>query len=339
MGEERTCVELVEALRHEQRRQWEAGQRVPTETYLQRHPELRADTERAIELIYNEIVLRQRGGESPRLHEYQERFPHLAERLELVFEVHAALEADSAAVGETTVTDTTGPAPPAPTGLPAIPGFEVLREVGRGGMSVVYEARQRGLNRTVALKMLLAGGYAGPEQRARFRTEAQALGRLQHPHIVPVYEVGEHDGRPYLVMEYVAGGNLAGAVGSKEGNQQAAQLVETLARAVHYAHQRGIVHRDLKPANILLVSGGVVRGEWSRGPRAAARGLTTHHAPLTPKITDFGLAKLLEDELASSGAAGPTQSGAVLGTPSYMAPEQAGGQSREIGPAACSGAM
>jgi serine/threonine protein kinase/tetratricopeptide (TPR) repeat protein len=332
MSEEQTSLPLVEALRHEQRRQWDAGDRISAETYLQRHPELRADAEGVLELIYNEVVLRQRSGESPRLEEYQERFPHLAERLGLLFEVHSALEADSAVDGGTTATDTPGPVLVGAGELPVVPGFEILQEVGRGGMSVVYEARQQGLNRTVAVKMLLAGGYASREQRTRFRTEAEALGRLHHPHIVPVHEVGEYAGRPYLVMEYVAGGNLAQVGGRIENQELAAHLVETLARAVHYAHQRGIVHRDLKPANILLQMQNAECRMQNENPRSDSAFCILHSA--LPKITDFGLAKLLEDELGNSLAGGPTQSGAVLGTPSYMAPEQAAGQSREIGPAA-----
>jgi serine/threonine protein kinase len=339
MGEEQTLVQLVESLRREQCRQWEAGERVPVEEYFRQHPELGADAERALELIYNEVVLRQRGGDAPRLDQYQERFPNLATRLELLFEVHCFLEAAAGSAADTPTTSAAGPEPASTGELPAVPGFEVLREVGRGGMSVVYEARQLGLNRKVALKMLLAGGYAGREQRTRFRTEGEALGRLQHPHIVPVHGVGEHDGRLYLVMEYVEGGNLAEAVargqwagGGKDGQQRAARLVETLARAVHYAHQRGIVHRDLKPANILLASGG--REPPESPQRLSSGGLRPPLAGTTPKITDFGLAKLLEREGGNAIAGGPTQSGAVLGTPSYMAPEQAAGQSREIGPAA-----
>src|SRR5262249_38928325 len=143
------------------------------------------------------------------------------------------LEAAADSAADTPTVEATGSAPAGAGELPAVPGLEVVREVGRGGMSVVYEARQLGLNRKVALKMLLAGGYAGREQRTRFRTEGEALGRLQHPHIVRVHEVGEHDGRLYLIMEYVEGGNLAEAIarsqwagGGKDGQQQAARLVE-----------------------------------------------------------------------------------------------------------------
>jgi WD40 repeat protein len=181
-----------------------------------------------------------------------------------------------------------------------VAGYEVLGELGRGAMGVVYQARQIDLKRLVALKMILRGAHAGAEELARFRNEAEAAARLQHPHIVPIYQVGEQDGRPYLVLEHVEGGSLARQLdGKPQPAQASARLVEVLARAMHHAHERGIVHRDLKPANVLLGADG------------------------TPKITDFGLAKLLDGDPGAR-----TQSGAVLGTPSYMAPEQAGASSR-----------
>jgi len=189
--------------------------------------------------------------------------------------------------------------------LPSIPGYTLLGELGRGGMGVVYQAQQVKLKRVVALKMVLGGAVAGPQQLQRFRAEAEAVARLQHPNIVQVYEVGEHDGLPYFSLEYCAGGGLAQRLdGTPMLAREAAALIETLARAMQTAHQAGIVHRDLKPANILFSADG------------------------TPKITDFGLAKKLDD------AAVVTQSGAVMGTPSYMAPEQAMGKNRELGPAA-----
>src|SRR5207244_1918275 len=178
--------------------------------------------------------------------------------------------------------------------------------VGRGGMGIVYEARQIGLRRPVAIKMVLAGDYASPHELARFQTEAQAVGQLQHPNIVQIYEIGEWKGRPYLSMEYVAGGSLAQSLkGTPLAARFSAQLLETLARAMHHAHERGILHRDLTPANVLLTEDGV------------------------PKIADFGLAKLL-----GAGQVIHTQTGAVVGTPSYMAPEQAWGKTKEIGVAA-----
>lgn len=181
-----------------------------------------------------------------------------------------------------------------PRTLPHVPGFEILEELGRGGMGVVYKARQTGLNRVVALKMILAGGHAGPQELTRFRNEAEAVAQLHHENIVQVFESGEHDNIPYLVLEYLSGGNLASATpGQPRPPGEATALVEKLARAVHHAHQRGILHRDLKPGNVLLSDHG------------------------EPKLTDFGLAKRLD------GEHGMTQSGAILGTPSYMAPEQA----------------
>jgi serine/threonine protein kinase len=204
------------------------------------------------------------------------------------------------------------PVPPPPEAasppvarLPSIAGYEILGELGRGGMGVVYMARQLRLKRVVALKMILAGPHAGAEARARFRIEAEAVARLQHPHFVQIYEVGEAEGRAYCALEYVDGGSLATRLaGTPLTSHQAARLIETLALAMQAAHERGIVHRDLKPANVLLTRDG------------------------QPKITDFGLAKQLDT------VQGQTRSGAIMGTPSYMAPEQAGGQSKEVGPAA-----
>jgi serine/threonine-protein kinase len=177
--------------------------------------------------------------------------------------------------------------------------------LGRGGMGVVYQARHLRLNRPVALKMLLAGAYAGPHDLARFLREAETVAGLRHANIVQVHEAGDVDGRPYFTMELVEGGSRAQKLaGTPQPARQAAALVAAVAEAVHAAHLRGIVHRDLKPGNILLTADG------------------------TPKLTDFGVARRLE------GTAGLTQSGAPLGTPSYMAPEQAEGRSREVGPAA-----
>jgi serine/threonine protein kinase len=188
---------------------------------------------------------------------------------------------------------------------PQVPGYEILAELGRGGMGVVYQARQIALKRVVALKMILAGKHASPAELARFRAEAEAVAQFQHPHIVQIHEGGEHHGLPYFSLEFVDGGNLTQKLaGTPLPVRQAAELMEMLARAMHYAHQRGIVHRDLKPANVLLTADG------------------------TPKVTDFGLAKRLV------GDAGQTTSGAILGTPSYMAPEQAAGKTKEVGPPA-----
>jgi eukaryotic-like serine/threonine-protein kinase len=195
---------------------------------------------------------------------------------------------------------------------PTLADYEVLGELGRGGMGVVYKARQKSLKRLVALKMLHVGGGARPEELERFRAEAETVAHLEHPNIVRIHEVGRQGGVPFLCLEFVEGGSLQRRLaGSPVAARPAAQLVETLARAVHFAHERGVVHRDLKPANVLLVG----------APDASPE-------QWVPKVTDFGLAKRIDVE------AGQTPTGAVLGTPSYMAPEQARGWSSVVGPTA-----
>jgi tRNA A-37 threonylcarbamoyl transferase component Bud32 len=188
------------------------------------------------------------------------------------------------------------------TPAPAIDGYEILREAGRGGQGVVYKARQRSRDRLVALKVMRAG--AGTELLARFRAEVESLACLRHPHVVRLYESGEHDGRPFFTMEFVGGGSLGEKIAGKpQPVCWAARVVEALARAVHHAHQRGIIHRDLKPGNVLLTREG------------------------TPKLIDLGLARRL------GRAATPAEDHSIYGTPSYMAPEQVEGNGSEIGPA------
>jgi serine/threonine protein kinase len=266
---------------------WAAGQRPDPGACLAGvpepdHPELLR------ELILLEVFYRRRAGETPQPSEYAARFPVL----------------DPKWIRDALSPPTQGRDMLAPGGPPAVPGYELLEVLGRGGMGVVYRARHVRLDRVVALKMILAAEHAGPEREARFRHEAESAARLQHPNIVQVFEVGEHDGYPYLALEYVAGGNLAERLGGlPQPSREAAELIEALARAVQHAHERGVIHRDLKPANVLLAEDG------------------------TPKVADFGLAKRLDVTAAQ------TQSGELIGTPRYMAPEQALGRAGGIGPA------
>ena len=189
--------------------------------------------------------------------------------------------------------------------LPAFPGYETLNLVDRGGMGVVYKARDRGLGRIVAIKTIAAGRYATSEQVERFRSEAHAVARLQHPNIVTIHAIDQCENQPYIALEFAEGGSLARCLAEKPmAPREAGEMLETLARAVEAAHQAGVVHRDLKPSNILLTADGV------------------------PKVSDFGLAKLLDAD------SGRTISGEPVGTPSYMAPEQAAGQAKRVGPAA-----
>jgi WD40 repeat protein len=229
--------------------------------------------------------------------------------------------------GETVTASVSARAPDNLQELPTVAGYELLEVLGRGGMGVVYKARQQGLHRLVALKMILAGGHASANDLARFRSEAETVACLQHPNIVQIHEIAESEGRPFFSLEFVSGGSLADQLdGTPLPPRQAAEFVGTVAHATHAAHQAGVVHRDLKPANILLARG-------AREPAVSGRSGPHDSSPhswfadAVPKITDFGLAKQLDS------SHGQTQTGAILGTPSYMAPEQASGHSKSIGPA------
>jgi WD40 repeat protein len=294
---------------------WRAGQVPSVEEYLAgvpavgRRPLLK-------ELLGLELVYRRKRGEAPARADFVGRFPDDADLADAAWQ---ETEKTLGAAGSAASTDREA----APAPWPAVPGYEVLSELGRGGMGVVYLARHLRLNRRVALKMIAGGLHADPGQRARFQSEAQALARLQHPNIVQIFEVGDSDGRPFLALEFADGGSLAPRLdGTPFPPREAAQLVETLARAVHAAHQAGIIHRDLKPANILLAFS---RDPQGSGCPALPCGSRLNEA--VPKITDFGLARQVE------GDDRQTQTGVLMGSPRYMAPEQAAGAGDRIGPA------
>jgi hypothetical protein len=263
--------------------------------------------ERAERLHFGEFALREQAGETPTVQEYQWRFPELGDRLRQMFEIHhltesvlgrsepdpgpgrhgpgeahAAQQTQPDAVGQQTESglvrpetepDSVGSADrfashDARPGRPAVPGYRIESELGRGGMGVVYLARQLQLNRPCALKMILAGAHADSVATARFLTEAQAVARLQHPNVVQIHHIGEADGLPFFELEYLEGGSLDQKLdGTPWPPRRAAALVEALARAVAEAHRLGIVHRDLKPGNVLLAFEGTPKIADLRGRR------------------------------------------------------------------------
>ncbi|MBL8797435.1 MAG: protein kinase [Planctomycetia bacterium] len=298
--------ELAALVRADQRRRWNRRDRVRSEQYLAEFPSLNGDENAVLDLICNEIQLSEEAGQSVNAQDFILRFPGYERQITRQLDLRKQLAQSAADSPGETIASSPGVPVAEIVGefeeVPIIAGYEMIRELGRGGMGVVYQAKQTALDRVVALKMIRAGVHAGGEERLRFRIEAEAVARLRHANIVQVYEVGEADGRPYIALEYLDGGSLE----TKLENQplkprDAAQLLAVVARGMHAAHLRGIVHRDLKPANILLAADG------------------------TPKIADFGLAKKLD-------AVRQTQTGVVMGTPSHMSPEQARG-AQEIGPA------
>jgi WD40 repeat protein len=215
----------------------------------------------------------------------------------------------------------------APT--PEVDGYDILAELGRGGMGVVYKARQRGLNRIVALKMIGLGTAANPDLLARFKKEAEVIARLQQPNIIQVYDIGSSPSGPYFAMEYAEGGSLAERwAGTPQPARVAARTIASLATAVQAAHEQGIIHRDLKPANILLAYVSGSQSPDKNSKRFAGESERRTDRELLPKISDFGLARHLDDPRSL------TLTGQVMGTPGYMAPEQARGRADDVGPAA-----
>lgn len=272
------------------------------------------------ELLALEIELRREAGERPVPFEYLQRFPERRAIIAGLFGGASPSESDPDETTawppvpdqrQSTLIDSSPPRlgpdePPEPASPSPAPGkrfgkYELISEIARGGMGVVYRARDTVLNRVVAIKMILSGSMATADERERFQREAQLAANLDHPNVVPIHEVGEHDGFPYFSMRLIEGGSLADRLSAYHDDPRAAgRLIAILARAVQFANEKGFIHCDLKPSNILMDHDGA------------------------PRITDFGLAR------HATETSGITVSGAILGTPSYMAPEQASGQRREI---------
>jgi WD40 repeat protein/tRNA A-37 threonylcarbamoyl transferase component Bud32 len=305
-------TEMVGLIRAHQRRRWQLGDRISVEDYLQRFVQLRSDGEALLDLVYSEVLLREEHGETVRVEDYQARFPEHSDSLARQFALHQAL-ADSGDLSQVTRGRLTSPPI---RGTPTVPGYAILAELGRGAMGVVYRARQIKADRIVALKMML-GEFAEDSDRNRFQTEIEAIARVRHPQVVPVFEVGEVDGEPFFSMEYCEGGSLSARLTNPLPAGEAARLVEQIAQGVAAAHAVGIIHRDLKPANVLLQT--IFTTENTENKEK-------DQINYLPKVTDFGLAKKLDD-------VSQTTTGAVLGTPPYMSPEQAAGLTHATCPA------
>ena len=288
--------------------------RATTRTIAMTRPNCPASDDLRLVQLANQLADELREGKLPNVDAVIRDNADLADELRglwatmLVTDCVAAGAAGHSAAGRSGFSLPAYVAPPADDGGPlsVFGDYELFEELGRGGMGVVYRAQQISLGRTVALKMILRGANPSAGDLARFRTEAESAARLDHPAIVPIYEVGQQQGQPYFTMKYVAGTTLARRLADGPiPPREAAEMLAPICRAVQYAHERGVLHRDLKPSNILIDEEG------------------------RPHVTDFGLAKrVTKDEVNTL-----TASGVVLGTPSYMAPEQAAGNRGELGPA------
>jgi serine/threonine protein kinase len=310
---------------------WQSGPAPRLEDYLGATEGPERD-ELLRQLLRVDLEFRHKNGGVPPIEEYLGRFPGYERLIREEVEREAALprKQPQPEAGRETVSFaggvTTMPAIHKPEAEGTIPGYEIHRQLGRGMMGIVYEAVQVKAGRPVALKVIRGGADAQPEELDRFRHEAESAASLQHPNIAQIFEVGEHNGLPFFSMELCRAGSLdhylqAGPLPAAE----AAALVETLARAMHHAHKAVIIHRDLKPANIMLSPADAVDGA-ARTAVVPDEGNRLPLSSLVPKVGDFGLARKLD-------TGGQTQPGAILGTPSYMAPEQALGRNKELGPA------
>ncbi len=287
------CAELGNRLR--------AGDECQAEEYLELLPQSIGQTDLLLEIVYTEYAVREELGQVVSQEDWLKRFPAWSNEIQQMFEVHQQIcplgrswtQSSFSAQADQTIQGRQVPEAIAFERGRVIGGYQLLEEIGRGGMGVVFRAIQLSLNREVALKMILSGEFAGPRELARFQSEAEACARLHHPNIVQVFEVGAHNRCPFLSMELIQGGSLEDRLRNAVLEpREAAILLGTIARAVSFAHHNGVLHRDLKPSNVLLTFEG------------------------QPKVADFGLAKRFSGEAATV-----LQSSAMVGTPSHMAPE------------------
>jgi tetratricopeptide (TPR) repeat protein len=348
MSEEQTFRDWARVLQADQARRWQGGRPAPVEDYLEQYPSLRADPEAVLQLINNEVVLREEAGEGPRLEDYLRRFPHLDAALRDLFAVHRVLEsseplfADDAPSGGVTPSPSVTPdgcvssprsagaadsVPGRPANGLAVRGYEVVGELGRGGMGVVYQARDPALGRDIAIKVLREDYRGRPDAEQRFLAEAQVTGQLQHPGVPPVHQVGRlADGRPFLAMKLIQGRTLAELLQERaspgDDLPRFLAVFEQACQAVAYAHSRGVIHRDLKPANVMVGAFGEVQVlDWGLAKVRPAAGAAEETGAAEPSTVSTV-------RTAAPGLS--SQDGAVLGTLAYMAPEQARGEAERL---------
>ncbi len=318
------AITISQLVRIDQRERYKIGEEPPAESYLEAFPVLIDDPETTLDISYNEFLLRELRGESESLMHITRRFPNRADELFQQIRFHRAMltSVDGLNVTQHVTGDDTSEFDHSLIDeLPEIPGYDLIDVLASGGMATVYQARHRKLDRIVAIK-LISGIFPSKDSRQRFNREALFIAALSHPNIVGVYDVGEIDGRPYLVLEFVDGGTIADHYrGRVIPPRDAAEAVKTLSLAIKHCHDHGVVHRDLKPSNVLL---------QSKGARFTIDSVSNMPPPITSwtlKLTDFGLSKQQD----GPAEADTTRLGSILGTPSYMSPEQATGDSKQIG--------
>jgi serine/threonine protein kinase len=363
MNEPTDLRALVEELRTEQREKWYGGERLLVESLLARHPRLAENSEAVLDLVYCEILLREGLDDKCELTEYVRRFPGLADQLPPLFAVHDAVgdgtlagsfadlfpakvprfpirlncphcqnpiaivddaehdEVICPSCGSSIRLDADRTTSWNPAKLPMLGKFKLLRSVGRGAFGTVYEARDTQLDRRVAVKVPRSGRFTTPQDEDRFIREARSAAQLRHPGIIPIYDVFRTDSIPVLVSEFVDGVTLADALTARQFSfRESAEIIAQAAEALDHAHRSSVVHRDVKPSNLMLVSGG--DGAVARGSSGAdTRG---QDDPLVVRVMDFGLARRDEGEVTM------TVDGQILGTPAYMSPQQAAGESHKV---------